>query len=645
MIQTTEGKDRGQELFRMFPGNITNMVINRKKQWFDSQQFKGLRNNCRSMDAYIDNSSPAVSTFISDITPPVIRKAYTEFLAIFNKFLETDPLFSVRRSNKISAEQEKNIQAVLSDNMEKTYYRERCLAWSIDHIVRYGTAVTYSFATNDYNANSLMTVKGGEEESGDYHQIYQTGEDVVISTAVHPLNAIVDPRSNFMVEPDFMGFIGDIAVSSIANLLDNPAYIQQNLKEIFSQCKQGLPDEHWFGGSNYEGKRDYTRGHSNITYLWTRLPFEGNEDDPTWYPVEEIGGKIIRIEESPLDGNTIPIAIKRVLPRQYTWYGNSPLADKICIQNMTYWLINTTVESTARLMDRIVLYREGTLDIEAINSRHLTGGLIPYRGQEPDLSKLVYSPDMPNRAYRESDWLMQEMRREDQDSNAMPNFNPQSEGGPTNRTLGGAQMMASIGELKAGNLVNQMAIGLKDVAKHVLVLLRNISGDTINLKNGQSVPKNHLLGDVSFTCKISNVFNYILEGKDSQNRLSQLINFRATQLPEFNAVKMSQYIEDWVRNSIKRENIDDYVDSAKLREIEKQSANPQPQQPPAPQPKQPNISINYKDIPPDAQQQVLAEAGIKLGSMPGIPMAPPVPALPVIPGGSMAPAAAPGVLG
>jgi hypothetical protein len=585
MIQFAEGVDRGRALFQKYPGAVKAIVESRKKQYFDSKQYAGLKNNCRAMDQYIDNNSPAVSTFISDVTPPVIRKAYIEFTSLFSKFLETDPLFSVRRTKKISPQQEHDIISTLNDNLEKTYFREKCLHWNIDHIIRYGTTVTYSFASSDYNANSLMTIKGDDNEFGEYSQVVGKGENVVISTPVHPLNTIVDPRANFQVNADFMGFIGDISVSSIRTLMENEAYVQANLKKVFEQAKQGLPDEHWYSGAVESERRDYSRGHCNITYMWTRIPIEGNEDDPTWYCVESIGGEIIRIEENPLDGNTIPLAIQRILPRQYTWYGNTPLQDKICVQNMEYWLINATIESTTRLMDRLIFYRQGELDVEAINSRHQTGGMIPYKGQEQDLSKLVFSPALPNVSFRESDWLMQEMRRQDQDTSAIPNFNPQSEGGPTNKTLGGAQMMASIGEMKAGWFVNQFAIGLKDVAKQQIVLMRNIVDEEIALSDGQTVQKTSLLGDINFSVKISNVYNYIREGIDSMNRLSQLINFKATKLPEFAAVKTSQFVEDWVRNAVKRENIEDYVDSDMLRQIEEkgqQAAIAPPAAPPMP---------------------------------------------------------------
>jgi hypothetical protein len=580
VIRVPEGFDRGAALYAKYPHAITTMCNNRKHQSFDSPQHKGLKNRVRQMDAYIDNAAPAVSTFISDITPPVIRKAYMEFSSVFGKFLETDPLFSVRRKNGISAKQEQSIQAVLSDNIEKTYYREKCLYWNTDHIVRYGTAFTYTFAVNDYNANALMTIKD-ENEFGTFKQVYGIGENAAISTPVHPLNAIVDPRSNFMVSPDYLGFLADISISNLSMLMDNPAYVAKNLKEILSESKKGLPDEHWFGGNDKSEVKDFSRGHSNIVYLWTKLPIEGNEDDPTWYAVEMIGGKIIRIEENTLDGGVIPLAISRILPRPYTWCGNSPLESKICIQNLMYWLINMQVESTARLMDRMVLYREGSLDVEAINSRHQTGGFVPYGGQEPDLSRLIYSPQLPNVSYREVDWMVQEMRREDQDTSAMPSFNPQNQGGPTNKTLGGAQMMASIGEMLAAEMIKQYAVGLKDIAKHQLCLIRAISGDVITLSDGTQVPKEEILGNVSFTTKISNVYNYMREAIDSQNRLTQLINFKATKLPEFAAIKTSQFIEDWTRNNVKRENIEDYVDTVMLRQIE-QNQMQAASQPPAP---------------------------------------------------------------
>jgi hypothetical protein len=90
----------------------------------------------------------------------------------------------------------------------------------------------------------------------------------------------------------------------------------------------------------------------------------------------------------------------------------------------------------------------------------------------------------------------------------------------------------------------------------------------LQIRDGSIVPKQSLLGNVSFTCKISNVFNYLREGIDSENRLNNAINRRATQIPQFKAIKLAPLIEDSLRNSLKRENIDDYVDSAALKAMD-----------------------------------------------------------------------------
>jgi hypothetical protein len=148
-----------------------------------------------------------------------------------------------------------------------------------------------------------------------------------------------------------------------------------------------------------------------------------------------------------------------------------------------------------------------------------------------------------------------------------------------------------------------MAIGLKDVGKHKIVLMRNVNEDSQELADGTVVNREHLLGDINIGVKISNVYNYIRESVDSQNRLSQLINYKATKLPMFGAVKMSQYVEDWIRNSVKRENIEDYVDSDALRALEeKEIAAAKAPPPPATAPGQPTSGGGQTPPPPPSPE-------------------------------------------
>jgi hypothetical protein len=127
-------------------------------------------------------------------------------------------------------------------------------------------------------------------------------------------------------------------------------------------------------------------------------------------------------------------------------------------------------------------------------------------------------------------------------------------------------MMASIGEMKMSSIVDDLAIGLADVPKQMLVLLRNIT-----TKN-----KDALLSKITFSCVVSNVFNYVREGTESMNRLSQAINFKATKIPEFNAIKLGPMIKDWLRNALKKQNIEEYINEDILTQIEQSQNAPQP---------------------------------------------------------------------
>lgn len=553
MIELPEGSDRGKEIFKKFPHAITNMVLNHKTQYFGSTVYSALKNNCRVMDMYIDQKYGGFASNVSNISPQIIRKSYHDFVALFQKFFESDPFFSVRRSKTVTPDDERIVTSLLSENAENTSYREECFDWTVDHVTRYGTACTYSFAINDYGSNELITIPQ-ETGFGDtsYIQEYKEGSPAFFSIPIHPLNAIVDPGSNFMTPPDYKGILADICVSNLALLRDNDNYNQKELEAAIDTLKSGYPDEYWYNGEYNEAK-DYSKGHGSIMYLWTRLPFEGNEDDPTVYAIEEVAGEIIRIEENILDNNTIPVAISKVFPRQYEWFGNSPLVDKISMQNLQHWTINTFVESTAKAMDRIILYKKGAFNEEALSARHQSGGLLPYDGDESDLSKVMYAPQFNSGSFREIDWLMQYSRREDQDSSSIPSFNPQSEGGPTNRTLGGAQMMASIGEMRMSKHVISLAKGQREVGSNIVSLMKNVLPD-------ESPEKASLVKSPVIDVKTSNVFNYVRDAIESGNRLTQAINFLKTGIPQFQGIKLEEFIKDWIRASTKNDDIDSYYD-------------------------------------------------------------------------------------
>jgi hypothetical protein len=617
MIQVdNENIDRGKALYKMMPGAVESCVKARKADSFNSRGYKGLRNRCTMNDQMIDGIFKNTQSFISDVAPQIIRKAYHEYNAVYSKFLEADPMFDIPTANGIKEAQAKAMQTVLMDGCDQTQFKDKCVFWDIDMAVRYGTYANYSFVTDDSRANSLMTIMS-PEGTGDYRQQLGNNKLQVCSIPIHPLNVINDPRSNFMVESSFTGFIGDIPISTLKTLMDNPEYIGENIKDLLNQAKQGISDKNYFAGQSDQERRDFSRGHANITYLWTTLPFEDNEDDPTWYAIEMVHDKIIRIEVNPLDFNTVPIALGTMIPRPYTWAGNTNLEDKIALQNWAIWLYGTSIESTMKLMDRIVLYQEGSLPTEALNNRHRTGGLVPIKKQDQPLEKIMHSPQFQNTSFQELNWHMQEIRREDQDSSPTPSFAPQAQGGPDNKTLGGAQMMAGIGEMLTERGVGRFSMGLAATAQHRLVLHRAIAtSEGVTLSDGKVVSKELLLGDPRINVKTSNFLNYIKEATDATNAISQIVNWRGTKIPEFFTAKLQSFYDKWMRAVLKKEKLDDFQDAEALKWAEAQRIQgfQPPQPPPATPPDRPTISAAYKDLPAEAQAQFLAQCGIQVSA-------------------------------
>jgi hypothetical protein len=591
-------KDRGRQLYEMHGEAITAMCLERIKAALSGSQHTRLKTSCDLIDNYIDNTNPKIAQFVSDIAPTTIRKAYWEYIALFSKFLETPPIFSISGSGDKGIDAKRT--ALISGNNDKTYFKERCLDWCVDQIVRYGTTAVYSYIVDDYNANSLLTVNGYGSETG-YTQQASAGDLAVLHMPIHPLNVIMDPRATYQSNADYQGFISDICLSDISRLLDNDQYIAKNVKEAFDSAKEsnGGNEKLWHCGNT--NKQDFSKGHTTIKYLWSKLNFEGNEDDPNTYAIEIIQDKIVRIDTNNLDGNIIPISTIKIMPRLYDWYGTSVLIDKIPIQNAQYFLTNATIEAFTRQSDDIKLFNSGSIDIGALNSRRKRGGFVPVDERGVNLADLIHTVPQVNNAYRENDYLTQEMRRFDADTSAMPNFNPQNQGGPGGggQTLGGQQMIASIGELKMGKLVSQMASGLKDIPKNDMALFINGMDDKepLIMANGEQITKLEIIGQSVFVCNVSNVYNYQREGIDAANRLNMVVNRMATKLPQFQTIRLAPFIEDELRNALKGQNLEGYIDRKALEDLDNKQIQavmqppPPPQSPPmaVPQQTQPNL--------------------------------------------------------
>ena len=379
---------------------------------------------------------------------------------------------------------------------------------------------------------------------------------------------------------------------------DPDNYIVENidavLNNIATKNGAGLQDEEWYGGNGLAEARDYSKATVNVSRMWAKLPFEGNEDDPTEYYIEFINDIIIRIQESELDIR--PIKTGCLISRPDVWYGNTDIENVIPHQNTSNWLMNTQIESQMRLMDRILLVRKGSLDIPSLNSRHQTGGVVFYDGQFDDPAKLMYQVQARDNGLNGLDWINRELKQSIQESSPIVNMqNKYNEGGLNNSTLGAAQMMAGIGEVLQADMMKNFSYVLEHIAIVSGEILAEMLDDQIpvQLGNGQyeTIEKYQMLGDFEGKVETSMKMNQMIDFTNKSNKLTQILNWIGTGRPEFQEINLRKVLRDVMKSGIgEYDNIDEYYQQPSPQAG---SANPMlnagqpvPAAPMAPQPQQ-----------------------------------------------------------
>ena len=543
-----------QDIQGRFLKTITTSCMERFDTYFhDDQAYKGLKNRCNVIDDAIDLRFKENEAFISEIAPPVVQKDYDDTVSFLHKYFENDPLIHLQNigsTPKINAE---NLQTLLQLNFLNTRYREECLLWKFDNLARYGTAVCFSQFDRNYRGVGLQTVYQPGPGLTPYPRIPIIGKQAVCNYSIHPLNYFCDPRANSMCRKFYEGFIDQWYVADLFKYIGNELYIQENLKSVITTCKKGHSESFWYGGGGSDTK-DHTRASVNVIRMYTMLNFDGNEDDDTVYYCELVANKLIRCHPNDLDQGIVPLQTGVYIPRPDVWWGNSSVEMKLPFQNLKNWLINAKVEDVMKASDRIILTRRGSgLDVADINNRHQYGGIVFYEGNESP-QNLMYPVQFQSKNAQDFDWLNREINQMIQETSPVANMqNKYNSGGMNNSTLGAAQMLAGLGEVLFGAKMNNVSYLIERVAEVNAVLLLQSIGDSIPLQKSPNsdvidVAKKELLGEFVYKGQSTFFINEKTERVDKANVINQILNWKATQQPEFQGLVLAPFIRDFVKS-------------------------------------------------------------------------------------------------
>ena len=532
---------------------ITTACLDRYNTYFeDDVAYKGLKNRCGVIDDAIDLRFRENEAFISEIAPPVVRKDYYETNAFLQKYFENDPVVHLENLGSTPKMNADNLQVLLNLNFKNTRYREECLLWQFDNLARYGSAVCFSQFDANYRGVGLQTSYNAGAGPTPYPRTPVTGKSAVVNYSIHPLNYFCDPRANSMTRKFYEGFIDQWYVADLFGYVNNPMYIQETLLQAIEACKKGHSEAFWYGGVGNETK-DHTRASANVIRMYTMLNFDGNETDRTVYYCELVANKLIRCHPNDTDFGVVPLQTGVYIPRPDVWWGNSSVDMKIPFQNLKNWLINAKVEDVMKASDRIILTRRGSgLDVADINNRHQFGGIVFYEGNESP-QNLMYPVQFQSKNAQDFDWLNREINQMIQETSPVVNMqNKYNQGGMNNSTLGAAQMQASLGEVLYGYVMKNVGYLLERTTEVNAVLMLQNMGDSILLKKSPNaepidIAKHELLGEFCYKAKSTFFLNDKTERVDKANVINQILNWKATQQPDFQSLTMAPFIKDFVR--------------------------------------------------------------------------------------------------
>lgn len=534
---------------------ITTLFKSRYDTYYSSDCYKGLKSRCQLIDDAIDLKFKQNEAFISEIAPPVVNKDYRETNAFIVKYFENDPLASFRPIGATPKSNSDNAQLLVNINFLNTRFREECLTWVFDNFARYGTAAIFSQFNSNYRGAGLQTVYDPNSASP-YPRKQMSGKNAVCNYSIHPLNIFQDPRGNSLGKSYYIGFNDQWYVSDLFKYVDNEFYIKENVEAVIKDCKNGHSEQYWFGGNDrtQNDKPDFSRAVVNVIRGYTLLNFSGNDDDSTIYYIEMVYDRIIRCHPVDIDGGIVPLNTGVYMPRPDVWWGNSSIDYKIPFQNLKNWLLNSQIESTMKQMDRLVLVRRGNgLNVADINNRHQTGGVVPFEGLE-DPSKLIYPVQFNDASLTNLESLNRDINQMIQETSPVVNLqNKYNQGGLNNSTLGAAQMAAGIGEVIFSYSMKNIGYLIERVSEANLSLLIQNMPDVIKLRRNDNesefdLEKRELIGEFIVKAQNSMITNEQVTRMNSSNAINQVVNWTGTGRPEFQGIKLNEFIKDWLRS-------------------------------------------------------------------------------------------------
>jgi hypothetical protein len=522
---------------------ITAYLASRVDSYFASDCSKNLKKRYERMRDSIDQKykTQTDNSFNTKIKFSLTRQRYLARRANIKFNFRNDPLFSVSAMGNTDNANAINMQEILRLSLKHTKFRQTTFESLVDYVSRYGCAVAYT-QYEEGNKKGLKTVHNAEDPVTPYQRVDTKGAggSAVKNHFVHPLNYFQDSDSVDPEQSPYRGFIDTWRVSDLASIfeIEPDNYVKENIEEVIREAREsGLHDDRKY--SDATAGKDDSHLTVDVIRVWSTINIRGNEDDDTIYYAEIVGGKVIRFQDNPLDGNIVPLTCVRMRRRPEYWWGNTDSEDVLSHENFYNMMLSIKADAAMATSDRLNLYpRAWGITPEELKNRHANGGWIPYdiKPNVPMPRESIFNYQPQDNSTNNVDWVMRELKESVQNLTSRPDLSRgYNQGGSGNKTATAASILASQGDVLDGDMLEVFSYDLVEMASKNMILLQQYLGDEIVLRGESKSPpkrlqKHEFLGDMGIEIESSLQKNDLTELARFQNATQMMMMFLNTPI-------------------------------------------------------------------------------------------------------------------
>lgn len=536
--------------FPKYEKAIARYLSQRKQSYFDNRVYRKLRKRYRNLNDTNDMRFPSTSErFFSKMAFPLVKERTITRRAMLRATYRQDPIWTLDALGDTTPESAMLMGDVLNLNSKSTKFRQICFLPMTNSCARYGCSVTFTdlAETNQMIYDTVDGPMGPERQQVPIQRINAR------NVPIHILNYFRDPY-DYGNNPSYEGHITRWRFSELMGRAKNAPelYIKENLMRCLKEGQKHLVSDANF---HVEDKEDWNQHGIDISHFCAQINIEGNEDDETYYYVEMDGEhNIIRLQANTYDKNMRNYTISLVEPRYDAWWGNTDAEYVIPHENFYNLIMNATADQAMRNLESYVWYNKGMIDPADINNRHKNGGFIGADvKQGMTLSQMIYQQQPRNITDNNTQFALQELKESAQSLSTRPDLRRSAnQGGLKNDTLGAAQMIEQQGNLMESDIMEQFGQGIIMIGeKNVTILKQFLPLEfAIRPKLNQSqmvIDKRQILGDMAVSIRNSSQTNKIAEAGRLQAAITQIMNFKGSQLPEIMQINLVPIIRKWIR--------------------------------------------------------------------------------------------------